>query len=289
MFDEGEERGARVSKKGKKASLEDGEPPPVSLACVSTRGDRVSETVEDRATGPTQDATVVVPAGAANIELEPRSVGETTVAVGGARAKQASLDPRRLPACLPLTAIPFDPFESRQQQGAYTTRKPGQRTPLSGWHGSHPRLRDRPAPDGPHRRARPPAGARPARAPHPDGRRAACTRPGHRPARPGALPRRPVRPPGLCSALAQFSFACLTTPVDPPSRSWAAKEALYKALQPHFSPGWKDLSVLVPAHSRKPQVIFSPDGTLAGAGLTAHLSISHDGDYLVAGVVVERD
>jgi phosphopantetheinyl transferase (holo-ACP synthase) len=47
--------------------------------------------------------------------------------------------------------------------------------------------------------------------------------------------------------------------------------------------------VLVPAHSRKPQVIFSPDGTLAGAGLTAHLSISHDGDYLVAGVVVERD
>jgi hypothetical protein len=130
MFDEGEERGARVSKKGKKASLEDGEPPPVSLACVSTRGDRVSETVEDRATGPTQDATVVVPAGAANIELEPRSVGETTVAVGGARAKQASLDPRRLPACLPLTAIPFDPFESRQQQGAYTTRSPVSEPPF---------------------------------------------------------------------------------------------------------------------------------------------------------------
>jgi hypothetical protein len=37
MFDEGEERGARVSKKGKKASLEDGEPPRLPRVRLNSR------------------------------------------------------------------------------------------------------------------------------------------------------------------------------------------------------------------------------------------------------------
>lgn len=72
-------------------------------------------------------------------------------------------------------------------------------------------------------------------------------------------------------------------------RSWAAKEALYKALQPHYTPSWKDVSILASSSSPKPHVVFNANGPLAGAGLTAHLSVSHDGEYLIAGVVVERE
>ncbi|KAL7417774.1 4'-phosphopantetheinyl transferase superfamily [Mrakia frigida] len=69
---------------------------------------------------------------------------------------------------------------------------------------------------------------------------------------------------------------------------WAAKESIYKALQPHFSPSWKDVSILpLSSTCNKPTVVF--EGKLKGEGLKAHLSISHDGDYLVAGVLVEKD
>lgn len=71
---------------------------------------------------------------------------------------------------------------------------------------------------------------------------------------------------------------------------WAAKEALYKAVQPTYTPTWKDVSILPHSSSSpKPQLSFSPTGTLAKEGLTAHLSVSHDGEYLIAGVVVEKD
>jgi phosphopantetheine--protein transferase-like protein len=69
---------------------------------------------------------------------------------------------------------------------------------------------------------------------------------------------------------------------------WASKEAVYKALQPRHSPSWKDISIL-PASSAcpKPTVVF--ENKLGEERLKAHLSISHDGDYLIAGVLVEQD
>jgi len=72
------------------------------------------------------------------------------------------------------------------------------------------------------------------------------------------------------------------------SSRWASKEALYKAVQPHFSPTWKDISILpLSSTCPKPSVVF--EGNLDGVGLKAHLSISHDGEYLVAGVLVEKE
>ncbi|KAE9410420.1 4'-phosphopantetheinyl transferase [Gymnopus androsaceus JB14] len=67
---------------------------------------------------------------------------------------------------------------------------------------------------------------------------------------------------------------------------WALKEATYKAVYPSLRPSWKDLS-------------YHPLGTLGpGAkpslsyesqpGLTLHCSVSHDGDYIFATVLVEK-
>ena len=87
-----------------------------------------------------------------------------------------------------------------------------------------------------------------------------------------------------------------------PSRSltstsrWTAKEAAYKALYPHVKPTWKDL--VVRKLEKKPILEFSPsflsnsslqhsfDGSLDQ--LKIHLSVSHDGDMMVAYVVVEQ-
>lgn len=70
--------------------------------------------------------------------------------------------------------------------------------------------------------------------------------------------------------------------------SWAAKEALYKALYP-VKLSWKDISVL-PGHGTqhlKPFLQVS-DAALAGSKrLNFHLSITHDAGLVVAMVVVE--
>ncbi|PWZ01704.1 FabD/lysophospholipase-like protein [Testicularia cyperi] len=90
---------------------------------------------------------------------------------------------------------------------------------------------------------------------------------------------------------------------------WAAKEAAYKALYPHIVVSWKDLALHKLASSeasfsnleqlerddqrtRKPVLSFSEDwmnrhrNTDAAPAL--HVSISHDGDYVVANVLAER-
>ncbi|GAA5822362.1 hypothetical protein JCM5353_001584 [Sporobolomyces roseus] len=77
---------------------------------------------------------------------------------------------------------------------------------------------------------------------------------------------------------------------------WTAKEATYKALYPHVKPTWKDLVVKKP--DKKPLLEFSPSflsasnpqHSLNGAldELKMHLSVSHDGDMVVAYVVVEK-
>ena len=66
---------------------------------------------------------------------------------------------------------------------------------------------------------------------------------------------------------------------------WAAKEAAYKALYPRFKPTWKEL-VVTKEDGLKPTLrclLMEADN----CGLHFHLSISHDGEYTVATVLVE--
>jgi holo-[acyl-carrier protein] synthase len=65
---------------------------------------------------------------------------------------------------------------------------------------------------------------------------------------------------------------------------WAVKEAAYKALFPNYRPTWKDLSVSKePGNDGgKPQLAF---GRFENVRL--HVSVSHDGEYIVANVLAE--
>ncbi|GAA5950574.1 hypothetical protein JCM3765_000535 [Sporobolomyces pararoseus] len=71
---------------------------------------------------------------------------------------------------------------------------------------------------------------------------------------------------------------------------WTAKEAAYKALYPHYRLTWKDL--IVAKRDKKPQLNFSQQFLLQNRSLDdikMHLSVSHDGDMMVAYVVVEKE
>ena len=63
---------------------------------------------------------------------------------------------------------------------------------------------------------------------------------------------------------------------------WAIKEAAYKALFPHFSPTWKQLSVSKGGDGEKPRLRFG-----MFENVRFHVSVSHDGEYLVANVLAE--
>ena len=66
---------------------------------------------------------------------------------------------------------------------------------------------------------------------------------------------------------------------------WAAKEAAYKALYPRFKPTWKEL-VITKGSDVKPVLDYRAKET-GDCALRFHLSLSHDGDYTVATVLVE--
>ena len=99
-------------------------------------------------------------------------------------------------------------------------------------------------------------------------------------------------------ALTDFAFLTLlfSSPSPLSLARWTAKEAAYKALYPVVKPTWKDL--VVRKLEKKPILEFSPsflsnsslqhsfDGSLDQ--LKMHLSVSHDGDLMVAYVVVEQ-
>ncbi|EGF99144.1 uncharacterized protein MELLADRAFT_68807 [Melampsora larici-populina 98AG31] len=91
---------------------------------------------------------------------------------------------------------------------------------------------------------------------------------------------------------------------------WAAKEAAFKALYPTFKPTWKELSVLKdqqirlafmanPSNlqhaffeslsSKKPMIIFQPKNAAKIPLPDLHMSLSHDGDYVVAIVVASSE
>ena len=64
---------------------------------------------------------------------------------------------------------------------------------------------------------------------------------------------------------------------------------MYKALYPARALSWKEVSVVRPAGSPKPALLVAAPVDLpphlASDDPTFHLSISHDGDYLVAYVI----
>lgn len=68
--------------------------------------------------------------------------------------------------------------------------------------------------------------------------------------------------------------------------SWAAKEALLKALPATLRPTWKDVSIVKDSDGKP--IVHWESAVLAEQNLDAHLSVSHDGEHLVVGVVVER-
>ncbi len=71
---------------------------------------------------------------------------------------------------------------------------------------------------------------------------------------------------------------------------WAAKEAAYKALYSSFIPTWKELSYYgLQSNGQKPRLIYQPFNGLDTIKIRLHSSISHDGDYIFASVIVEDD
>ncbi|KAG9027714.1 hypothetical protein FRB95_007446 [Tulasnella sp. JGI-2019a] len=67
---------------------------------------------------------------------------------------------------------------------------------------------------------------------------------------------------------------------------WAVKEAAYKALYPSYKATWKELTLLRQDSTPKPALVFTRSRT-DGHRLRLHVSISHDGDYIIAQVVAE--
>lgn len=69
---------------------------------------------------------------------------------------------------------------------------------------------------------------------------------------------------------------------------WAVKEAAYKALYP-IRPTWKEVtySSLNGATGVKPTLVYHPVHDDVGPTSKLHVSVSHDGDYVYAQVIVE--
>jgi holo-[acyl-carrier protein] synthase len=74
--------------------------------------------------------------------------------------------------------------------------------------------------------------------------------------------------------------------------SWAVKEAAYKALNPVVIPTWKELTYQgfgEVSGFRKPELVYNPivpeDSKKIGR---MHVSVSHDGEYVIASVLVEN-
>lgn len=69
---------------------------------------------------------------------------------------------------------------------------------------------------------------------------------------------------------------------------WAVKEAVYKAVYPIVKPTWHDFTLQRPAESSKPDLVYHPTDSQLSLRLgRIHTSLSHDGDYTFATVIVE--
>lgn len=73
---------------------------------------------------------------------------------------------------------------------------------------------------------------------------------------------------------------------------WGVKEAAYKAMFPVARPTWKDLTyhgakVADNGQWRKPSLTYRPPASSIPVIGQIHVSVSHDGDYVYASVLVE--
>ena len=70
---------------------------------------------------------------------------------------------------------------------------------------------------------------------------------------------------------------------------WGVKEAAYKAMFPVARPTWKDLTYhgAKVADNRKPSLTYRPPASSIPVIGQIHVSVSHDGDYVYASVLVE--
>ena len=69
---------------------------------------------------------------------------------------------------------------------------------------------------------------------------------------------------------------------------WAVKEAVYKAVYPIVKPTWHDFTLRRPAGNPKPDLAYHPKDSQLSLRLgRMHTSVSHDGDYTFATVIVE--
>ncbi|KAJ7781307.1 4'-phosphopantetheinyl transferase [Mycena metata] len=69
---------------------------------------------------------------------------------------------------------------------------------------------------------------------------------------------------------------------------WAVKEAAFKAIYPHRKPTWKEFTYHGLKNGRKPALVYHPlraDDSLNIGKI--HVSVSHDGDYVFASVLVQ--
>ncbi|RHZ75311.1 hypothetical protein Glove_216g110 [Diversispora epigaea] len=64
---------------------------------------------------------------------------------------------------------------------------------------------------------------------------------------------------------------------------WSIKEAAYKALYPNYKATWKDLSVK--KFEEKPHLFIHKNVELKN--IITHSSVSHDGEYVIAQVLIE--
>jgi holo-[acyl-carrier protein] synthase len=85
------------------------------------------------------------------------------------------------------------------------------------------------------------------------------------------------------------SFYCPITSCLPTYRRWAVKEAVYKAVYPVVQPTWQEFTLRKHAGSPKPDLVYHPKDSLLSLRLgRIHTSVSHDGDYAFATVIVEQ-
>jgi holo-[acyl-carrier protein] synthase len=93
------------------------------------------------------------------------------------------------------------------------------------------------------------------------------------------------RTPGLLTKL--FTEAEQTKPINSLAARFAAKEALYKALNAGRGLHWHDAEV-INLESGKPAFLFRGEIADLVDGATVHLSLSHDAGIASAMVIVER-
>ncbi|KAJ7744506.1 4'-phosphopantetheinyl transferase superfamily [Mycena maculata] len=67
---------------------------------------------------------------------------------------------------------------------------------------------------------------------------------------------------------------------------WAVKEAAYKALYPRHKPSWKELTYHGLTNEHKPVLLYRPVKCRA-TPMDIHVSVSHDGEYVFASVLVQ--